>query len=144
VTVIDTSGAVDFLLDIGVGDNVASLIRDEGPLAAPDVLTFELLAVLRRDVIRGALETRLAAGAVEDYGDVAIDLFPSIRLRRRAFELRDRLTAADALFVALAERLDEPLATKDRGLLRTAKQLGLAAVELGAGAAPGHPPPPSR
>jgi predicted nucleic acid-binding protein len=57
-----------------------------------------------------------ATGAIEDLGDLALTLFPSLRLRQRAWELRRNFTAGDALFVALAEELDEPLATKDRAL----------------------------
>jgi predicted nucleic acid-binding protein len=52
-------------------------------------------------------------------------------LRRRAWELRHNLNAADALFVALAERLDEPLATKDTALARAAsKHTTIATVVL--------------
>jgi predicted nucleic acid-binding protein len=47
--------------------------------------------------------------------------------------LRDSLTAADALFVALAEQLDEPLATKDRALAAAARaQAGVEMLELAA------------
>ena len=55
-------------------------------------------------------------------GDLPLELFPSLPLKRRAWELRRNLTAADALFVALAERLDEPLATKDAALARAASK----------------------
>ena len=58
---------------------------------------------------------------------------PTLALRDRAWELRENMTAADALFVALAERLDEPLATKDRGLARAAREHAqVDAIELGA------------
>lgn len=130
MTVLDTSGAVDLLLGTGAAETVRDLLRSEGAVAAPDVLTFEVLAVLRRAVHRGTLSARRAAGAVEDYGDLAITLFPAMPLRGRAWELRESLTAADALFVALGERLDEQLATKDRGLARAAEQLGLRTVHL--------------
>jgi len=116
VTVVDTSGIVDFLLGIGVARDVEELMRSEGELAAPDVLVFEVLAVLRRGALQGRLPATRAAGAVEDLGDVPIALFPSLALRQRAWELRRNLTAADALFVALAEELGEPLATKDAAL----------------------------
>lgn len=45
-------------------------------------------------------------------------LAPSSVLRERAWELRRNLTMADAIFVTLAERLREPLATKDPALAR--------------------------
>ena len=130
MTVLDTSAVVDFLLGSGVAHDVRGLIRAEGVVASPDVLTFEVLAVLRRGVLRGVLDERRAAGAVEDYGDLAVDLFSSVPLRMRAWQLRKSLTAADALFIALAEELAEPLATKDLGLAQGAERVGVRAVHL--------------
>lgn len=68
----------------------------------------------------GDLGEDRARAAVEGLGDIAVDLFPSMPLRARAFALRADMTVGDALFVALAERLAEPLATKDAGLARAA------------------------
>jgi predicted nucleic acid-binding protein len=132
VTVVDTSAVVDFLLGIEAAVEVAQIIRAEGPVQAPDVLVFETLAVLRREWLRGELDDRRAAGAVTDLGAVPMDLVPTLPLRARAWELRSNLTAADGLFLALAERLREPLATKDRALAAAAEQLGVATVMLGA------------
>lgn len=122
MTVLDTSAAIDYLLGGGVGPQVAKLLSEGGPAAAPDLLVFEVLAVLRRDAARGELGESRARGAVEDLGDLAIELFPTLALRHRAFDLRLNLTVADALFVALAELLGEPLATKDRGLANAARE----------------------
>jgi predicted nucleic acid-binding protein len=131
VTVIDTSGVVDFLLGIGVAKQVETLMEREGELAAPDLLTFEVLAVLRRETFRGSVTDHRAAGAVEDLGDLSIELFPSLPLRQRAWALRRNLTTADALFVALAEQLDEPFATKDSALAaEVAKHVPLAVLKL--------------
>jgi predicted nucleic acid-binding protein len=133
VTVIDTSGVVDFLLGVGVAERVRTLIVDEGELAAPDLLVFEVLAVLRREANRGTLAEERAAGAVEDCADLPIQLFPSLPLRWRAWALRGNLTTADALFAALAESLDEPLATKDRPLIvELAKHTSIEVIELDA------------
>jgi predicted nucleic acid-binding protein len=132
VTVIDTSGVIDFLLGTGVAEQVETLMTGEGELAAPDLLTFEVLAVLRRETLRGTIAESRAASAVEDLGDLPIELFPSLPLRRRAWELRRNLTAADALFVALAEQLEEPLATKDGALIaEVAKHASLTVFEFG-------------
>ena len=104
----------------------------EGELSAPDVLVFEVLAVLRRESHREAISEDRAAGAVEDLGDLSIELFPSLPLRERVWALRRNLTAADALFVALAESLDEPFATKDSTLARAiAKHSSITVLELG-------------
>ena len=130
MTVLDTSAVIDYLLGGGVAQAVHELVRDEGPTAAPDLLVFEVLAVLRRDVGRGDLSADRARSALDDLGDLAIELFPMLALRARAFELRENLTAADALFVALAEALGEPLATKDQGLARSAREHAEAEIVL--------------
>jgi len=153
VTVLQTSAVIDFLLGDGVARQVHRLLDQGGPAAAPDLLVFEILAVLRRDVARGGLglgEARARARArdaiadlgdlgIADLGDLGIDLFPTLPLRLRAFELRENLTAGDALFVALAELLDEPLATKD-GRLATAVRTGTADGAVDGAPRLGHSP----
>jgi predicted nucleic acid-binding protein len=130
VTVLDSSVVIDYLLADGVAGQVRALLRTGGPAAAPDLLVFEILAVLRRDVSRGELSETRAHAAVADLGDLRVDLFPTLMLRRRAFELRHNMTAADALFVALAEVLDEPLATKDGPLAAAAQEHAHVKVHL--------------
>jgi predicted nucleic acid-binding protein len=122
VTVIDTSGVVDFLLGEEASEEVEALLTGERTLAAPDLLVFEVLAVLRRHARRGSIPSERARAAIDDLGDLALEIFPTLPLRERAWDLRENLTAADALFVALAERLGEPLATKDRGLASAARR----------------------
>lgn len=116
MSIVDTSAVVDFLLGIDTAAEVEGLLAREGEVAAPDVLVFEVVAVLRRGALQGRLSAARAAGAVDDLGDVPVVLFPSLLLRRRAWTLRRNLTVADALFVALAEELGEPLVTKDASL----------------------------
>jgi predicted nucleic acid-binding protein len=120
VTVLDTSAVVDYLLGSGASGAVESLLSQRGPASAPDLVVFEVLAVLRRATGRRELAPARADAAVDDLGDMALDLYPTMPLRRRAWELRRNMTAADALFVALAEALERPLATKDRPLARAA------------------------
>jgi predicted nucleic acid-binding protein len=132
VTVIDTGGIVDVLLGTGSVDAIADILDREPALAAPDVVVFETLAVMRRLAQRGYLDPNRAAAAIEDLSDFRIDLFPSMPLRNRAWELRENMAAADALFVALAEQLGEPLATKDRALSAAAHdQTAIETIELG-------------
>lgn len=131
MTVLDTSLVVDFLLGDGVATQVEELLVREGLAAAPDLLVFEVLAVLRRHVARGVLDADRARAAVEDLEDLPVELFGSLPLRRRAWELRENLTAADALFTALAEQLAEPLATKDGRLASAARRhAGIEVFEL--------------
>ena len=132
MTVLDTSAVVDYLLGAGVAQQVQDLMSAEGELAAPDVLVFEVLAVLRRESHRGAIAEDRALGAVEDLGEISVELFSSLPLRDRVWGLRRNLTAADALFVALAENLDEPFATRDRALAREVSQhTAVTVLELG-------------
>jgi predicted nucleic acid-binding protein len=132
VTVLDTSAAIDYLLGAGVGSQVEALLS-AAPASAPDLLVFETLAVLRRAVGRRELTQTRAAAAVNDLGDMALDLFPTLPLRARAWELRRNMTAGDALFVALAEALDEPLATTDAGLAKAgARHAEVEVLLLGA------------
>ena len=73
-----------------------------------------------------------AGQAVEDLGRLPVMLMSALPLRRRAWELRASLTTGEALFLALSERLGEPLATKDRGLARAARRHSAVEVlELG-------------
>lgn len=122
MTVLDTSAVIDFLVGEEASGEVGAMLAREGTTAAPDLLVFEVLAVLRRHVRRGIITAERAAAAIEDLGDFAVELFPTLPLRERAWSLRENLTAADALFVALAERLGEPLATKDHGLAVAAQR----------------------
>ncbi len=134
MTVIDTSAVIDFLVGGEAADEVEALLVREGSGAAPDLLVFEVLAVVRRHVQGGIISNERATAVIDDLGDLAIDLYPTLPLRQRAWELRENLTAADALFIALAERLGEPLATKDRALASAARTYaGVEAIELAAG-----------
>jgi predicted nucleic acid-binding protein len=131
VTVLDTSAVVDFLLGGGVAKRVEALMTAESEIAAPDVLVFETLAVLRRETFRGEIGEDRATGAIEDLGELPIEIFPSLPLRQRAWKVRHNFTAADALFVSLAEQLDEPLATKDRAFAaEAAKHANVTVIEL--------------
>jgi len=132
VTVLDTSVVIDFLLADGVAADVEEMLTREGTAAAPDLLVFEVLAVLRRDVSRQMLDPERARGAIDDLGDLPVELFGILPLRRRAWELRQNMTAADALFVALAEDLGETLVTKDRRLASAARvHARIETLELG-------------
>ena len=120
MTVLDSSAVIDFLLGLEAAPAVEEILTTEGEAAAPDLLVFEVLAVIRRDALRDVIGAERATAAITDLADLSVALFATLPLSPRAWELRANLSAADALFVALAEALAEPLATKDRGLGRAA------------------------
>jgi len=70
--------------------------------------------------LHGELTVTRAADALTDFDDLDIRRWPAgDGLRRRAFQLRDNLSAYDAAYVALAEALGCPLLTRDIRLSRS-------------------------
>lgn len=93
---------------------------------APELLDPEVLAVIRRWTRTGSLAVQTGARAVEELGELAVVRHRHAGVRRRAWELRNRCSAYDACYVALAELLDAELLTTDARLGRAAR--GLVAV----------------
>lgn len=86
---------------------------------APHLIDIEVVSALRGLVLRKHLGAARASDALGDFDDLAITRWPMAHpLRRRVFQLRDRLSAYDAAFVALAEALECPFLTRDRRLAR--------------------------
>ncbi|MFN9693115.1 MAG: type II toxin-antitoxin system VapC family toxin [Synechococcaceae cyanobacterium] len=112
--VIDASVLVDALLVAGPAR--ARLVNDS--LQAPELIDAELLSVLRRLVLAGTLQEGHALQALAAANRLGLRRHPSRALWPRAWELRANLCAYDALYVALAEKLDAPLLTADARLAR--------------------------
>ena len=74
-------------------------------LAAPHLLDSEVLHVLRAMVMRGILSEEQGATALDAFMLLALTRFPADPLRPRMWELRHNLSAYDATYVALAERV---------------------------------------
>ena len=106
--------------------------RDYEPLHAPELIEPETLNALRKLALRGTVTTRRATEAVADLANLRLVRYPHEPLRARMWELRDRLTAYDAAYVALAQALGGArLMTADRGQATAAGQvLGAGGVKL--------------
>jgi predicted nucleic acid-binding protein len=130
VSVLDASAALELLLGTAAGDAVANRLVEERGFAAPELLPCEVLAVLRRDERRGMLTGPRAAAALQDLEDMPVTLFSTRPLVPRAWELRHNYSAADAMYVVLAEALSESLLTGDRGLACAAQRHTEVAIEL--------------
>ena len=117
--VIDASCVVEVLLQTEASPAIeAHLARGES-LHAPELVDLEVLQVLRRlAALREISDDRavLALGALER---LALWRWSHRDLRRRIWALRANLTAYDAAYVALAERLHCPFLTRDRRLVRS-------------------------
>lgn len=117
--VVDSAAVVDALTAVKGSDQLrAELAREE--LHAPALLDFEVFAALRGLTLGGMLSVARAQDTLTDFDDLPIQRWPSVAaLRRRAFSLRDNLTAYNAAYVALAEALACPLLTRDGRLARS-------------------------
>jgi len=117
VIVVDASILANVVGDDSVdGRRTRSEIRSAVDVAAPDLVDVETLAVLRKRWLAGTITDRRFAAAVGDLEAIDLDRYPTLRLMRRAYELRANVTAYDATYVALAEALDCELLTGDRRL----------------------------
>jgi len=123
--VADASVVVAALVDGGpVGTWAASLLASDD-LAAPQLMPVEAANILRRSALVGDTTDEVASLAHADLLELRVALFPYGALAERVWELRRNVTAYDALYVALAEALQAPLATLDARLTR-APGLGCA------------------
>jgi predicted nucleic acid-binding protein len=89
-------------------------------LHAPHLLDVEIAQVLRRYAVAGEIEAERGRAALADLADFRLSRYPHHFLMPRVWELRDNLSAYDAVYVALAEALDAPLLTRDRRLAAAA------------------------
>ncbi|MDP9444447.1 MAG: PIN domain-containing protein [Actinomycetota bacterium] len=111
--VVDSSAAVDALIGAPRTSELRARLSADR-LHAPALLDYEVVSVLRGLTLGGGLGVARAQEALSDFDDLPIRRWPALgSLRRRAFQLRDNLSAYDAAYVALAEALGCPLVTRD-------------------------------
>ncbi len=112
--VVDASALLEVLLQTSSAGLVSSRIFMPGEiLAAPHLITVEVAQVLRRYHATGTLDDLRAWEAMQDFADMPITKFPHDFLLPRIWELRNNLTAYDAVYLALAEALNATFLTRD-------------------------------
>lgn len=115
--VIDASVLANVVGDDGVeGESARRELRAGGGVAAPDLVDVETVAVLRKRWLAKTISESRFAAAIDDLEDLALDRYPTLSFMRRAYELRNTVTAYDATYVALAETLECELLTADERL----------------------------
>ena len=115
--VLDASVALELLLRMPAGVALEERVfAPDETLHAPHLLDLEVAQVLRRYTLAGEVDSGRCHAALEDLAGLAMTRYPHDFLMQRIWDLRDNLSAYDAVYVALAETLDAPLLTRDRRL----------------------------
>ena len=111
--VVDASVLVTGLADdTADGDSARQRLRGER-IAAPHLIDVEVVSAWRRMVSAGTLDERRAQLAMDDLLALRMQRVSHLRLIQRCWQLCANLTAYDAAYVALAERLGATLVTAD-------------------------------
>jgi predicted nucleic acid-binding protein len=117
VIVLDASAAIDWLLQTAAGQRIESRIYSRGEsIHAPHLLDLEVAQVLRRLVREAAVSAPRAEQAIQDLLDLRVTRYPHVLLLTPIWRLRNNLSAYDAAYVALAEKLGATLVTRDSRL----------------------------
>lgn len=129
--VVDASVLAEYLGD-AEGTEVARrrLLADRASLWAPHLVDAEVGHALRRGVRRGEIGADAAQGAMEDLIAMPLRRVRHRELVPRAWELRDNVSFYDALYVSLAELLEQPLVTFDGRLARAVSGIGVGVEVL--------------
>jgi predicted nucleic acid-binding protein len=129
VIVLDASAAVDWLVQAAAAQRIESRIFSHNqPLHAPELLDLEVAQVLRRLVWEGALSASRAEQAIQDLLDMRITRYPHSILLPGIWQLRHNLSAYDAAYVVLAEKLGATLLTRDAKLASAAGHSAIVEV----------------
>lgn len=121
--IVDASTLLEALLRTSSAEAVEKRLFAAGEtLHAPHLLDIEVTQVIRRHTIAGEVSEERGSAALADLIDFPIRRYPHGILLPRVWELRNTLTAYDAVYVALAEALDAPLLTRDRRLAAAARR----------------------
>jgi predicted nucleic acid-binding protein len=117
VIVVDASALLEALLRTPAAEAVGRrLFAPRQTLHAPHLIDVEVAQVVRRYAMAGEIDEGRGRAALEDLADLPLRRYPHDFLLSRVWDLRNNLTAYDAVYVALAEALDAPMLTRDQRL----------------------------
>jgi predicted nucleic acid-binding protein len=118
--IVDTSIIAALMLNEPNADAIERWLGAASDLHAPDILGVEVANALIGAQRRGRLDESGMRLAFRELADIPIALHPCEPFLPRALDLclLYRRRPYDALFVALAEHLKDPMVTGDLGFLR--------------------------
>lgn len=117
--VIDASVLTEYLGDAERAEPARRrLFADRARLWAPHLIDAEVGHALRRGARRGEIAANAVGGALDDLIAMPLRRVRHRELIPRTWELRENVSFYDALYVSLAELLDQPLITFDGRLAR--------------------------
>lgn len=114
--VVDASCLIEVLTGSRNAERVRRRLAEDRDHAAPHIVDVEVFGVIRREHMRGRLDTTAATQAVEDQRRWPGERFGHRLLLHRSWQLRHTVRGWDAMYVALAEALDATLVTTDHRL----------------------------
>ena len=120
--VVDASALTEVLLRTTAAPLVATALVQGMRVHAPHLIDVEVAQVLRRYRLSGDLDGERGAEALSDLRDFPMQRHAHDFLLPRIWQLRNNLSAYDAVYVALAEALDVPLLSRDGRLRRAARR----------------------
>jgi predicted nucleic acid-binding protein len=124
VTIVpDASIAVELLLRTPLGENLARRLKG-ATLVAPGLIDCEVLAVLRKLVLKKEIRDDRAGAALDDLSLWQVRRLGGTDLLREAWSLRHNVSAYDAFYIAAARLYDAQVLTAD-GPLARAPRLGV-------------------
>jgi predicted nucleic acid-binding protein len=117
VIVLDASALVEVILRTPIGSAIEQrIVASAETLHAPHLIDIETTHVLRRYVAKGSIDAKRGREAIDDVASLSLRRYGHAGLLPRVWEMRNNLTAYDAVYVALAQVLNAPLLTCDRRL----------------------------
>ena len=90
------------------------LFDPQQTLHVPHLLNVEVAQVIRRYVASGNIDGERGRAALADLADIPLRRYSHDLLLPQVWDLRNNLSAYDAVYVALAGALDTPMLTRDR------------------------------
>jgi predicted nucleic acid-binding protein len=132
IFVVDASVVIKWFVPEIHSDAARRLLDQDHQYFAPDLLFAETANAIWKKVRRGELSSRQSQRLVTDFGAIAVETIPCRALTDDAYALAISTGSSvyDALYLALAVRLDTRMITADERLANTLAAMPVAASHV--------------